>query len=343
VSAVRLTYVLPLRCDAGHADHDELASYLATLADLDVEVIVVDSSEEGVAASHRSRLDARVRHVRPDPTRRTANGKVANVLTGIDRASHDHVVIADDDVRHDASTLAELGRRLGDADVVVPANVFDPAPWHARWDTGRTLLNRSWWIDYPGTLALRRSAMIRAGGYDGDVLFENLELLRTVEAYGGRIAPAADVFVTRRPPSARAFLAQRVRQAYDDLAQPTKLIAMLAIAPLVGIALARRAWRPLLTGLVACVALAEVGRRRDGGRRVFPRTAAAWAPAWLAERAVCVWIALAARALLGGVRYRGTRLRTAATPRRELRRRAAAAPQPAGTFADRTGRAGAAA
>ena len=55
-------------------------------------------------------------------------------------------------------------------------------PWHARWDTARTLLNRCLGRDYPGTLAVRRSRMLATGLYDGDVLFENLELIRTVRA-----------------------------------------------------------------------------------------------------------------------------------------------------------------
>jgi hypothetical protein len=66
------------------------------------------------------------------------------------------------------------------------------------------------------------------------------------------------------------------------------------------------------------IALAEVGRRRAGGARVFPASAALWAPVWAAERAVTVWLALVMR-LRGGVTYRGTRLWRAATPVRRLR------------------------
>jgi glycosyltransferase involved in cell wall biosynthesis len=317
-----VTYVLPIRCSSDHGPHDELTAYLATIAALGAEVVVVDNSDDGAFADHRAGFDERVRHLAP--TRSTTNGKVGNVLTGIDVASNELVVIADDDVRHDDATLRALASRLHDADVVVPANVFAPMPWHARWDTGRTLLNRSFWTDYPGTLAVRRSTLVATGGYDGDVLFENLELMRTVRARGGRVVPAPDVIVARRPPSTRTFLGQRVRQAYDDLAQPAKLVAMLALAPLSALAVSRRAWRALGAGIALAVGLAEIGRRRDGGGDVFEPTAALWAPAWLAERAICIWIAVGRRIVLGGVRYRGTRLRRAATPMRELRRRAGA-------------------
>jgi hypothetical protein len=63
-----------------------------------------------------------------------------------------------------------------------------------------------------------------------------------------------------------------------------------------------------------------VGRRRHGGAEVFEPRAALWAPLWVAERAVCVWLAMAERAR-GGMPYRGRRLRVAAHSSRHLRRR----------------------
>ena len=168
------------------------------------------------------------------------------------------------------------------------------------------------------------------GGYDGDVVFENLELSRTVRAAGGREELARSLFVARVPPTVRHFWSQRVRQAYDDLAQPTRLLLEAAILPLMAVVsrrMQRRSgWRGLVTaGLTAgglVVAVAELGRRRDGGAEVFPRTSALWAPAWTLERAVCVWIAVLRR-LTGGVPYGGQRLVTAAHSVRHLQRRAA--------------------
>lgn len=310
-------YVLPLRW-ADDSGLDELVAYLTGLREL-VEVTVVDGSAPERFAAHARAFPAGVRHlpVEPWPGR---NGKVAGVMTGLRTARHDRVVLADDDVRYDEGALRAVVGMLDSADLVRPQNVFAPAPWHARWDTGRSLLNRALGHDYPGTLAVRRNVVVAAGGYDGDVLFENLELIRTVQATGGRVVAADRIGVARRPPDVRHFLGQRVRQAYDDLAQPARLVAELAVLPLVVLALRRPA--RLLLGAAAVVALAEVGRRRGGGRLLFPATAALWAPLWLAERAVCVWLALGARAR-GGVRYSDGRLRRAATPLRTLRRRLA--------------------
>ncbi len=234
-------------------------------------------------------------------------------------------MIADDDVRHDPAALEQVVELLSDAEAVVPQNYFVGLPWHARWDTARTLLNRAWSQDYPGTIAVRRSLLERTGGYDGDVLFENLELLRTVRAAGGRVRWAPDLFVPRLPPSSAHFLGQRVRQAYDSLAQPARLSLELCLAPL-GVAAVRRVGWTIL--LVPCL-VAEWGRRRHGGAAVFPPSTIWFAPAWVAERAVCSWLAVGTRVLRGGVAYRGGRIRRAATPSAVLRRRhagAAAAP-----------------
>lgn len=313
----RCTYVLPLR-HADAAEADELGAYLRTLVP-HAQVIVVDGSDELVFAAHRAAFPDDVTHIPVDPDLTFAFGKVNGVLTGMRRAECEAVVIADDDVRYSPTLLEQLVALLDRADVVRPQNVFIDPPWHARWDTARSLLARVAGNDWPGTLAVRRSVLARAGGYDGDCLFENLELVRTVEAAGGRALAAPWIYVPRRAPSASHFWSQRVRQAYDSFAQPWRLVLELAVAPGVAVA-ARRvgATRALTATALTAVGAAEVGRRRHRGAQVYPRAAALWAPAWLAERAVAVWLAVGSRYLLGGVPYGGRRLRMAAHSRRRL-------------------------
>jgi hypothetical protein len=314
-----LEYVLPVRW-SDDAELDKLTSYLRWLGQR-VDVTVVDGSPPALFARHATRWRSYARHLPPDPVLRYANNKVNGVTTGLRLARHERVVIADDDVRYDDEALREVHRLLRQTDLVRPQNFFRPLPWHARWDSGRTLLNRAIGADYPGTLGIRRSTFLSMGGYDGDVMFENLELIRTVRGYGGTEVSAPGLYVRRLPPDARRFWSQRVRQAYDDLAQPARMALFLTVLPAVASALARGRPAPLAVAAVGVVAVAEVGRRRAGGVAVYPFTTALLAPVWLLERAVCSWLALGLRCGRGGVRYAGRRLRVAAHSQRELTRR----------------------
>ena len=310
------------------------AEHILPLPDLDylphltgwIDVTVVDGSAPHLFEHHRQQFPPQVRHIRPEPgsvrSGSHGNGKVVGVLTGVRSAGAELLVLADDDVRYTRESLTAVVGYLGGADVVRPQNYFDPLPWHAWCDTSRSLCNRGCSADFPGTLGIRRSALLATGGYE-PVLFENLELIRTITAAGGREHIVPDVVVARRPPSTAHFLRQRIRQAYDGLAQPRRFAAELALLPAVfGIALLpariRRAAFPMLAG--AAVVLAEAGRRRFHGTAVFPFHTAWAAPLWALERAVCAWAALAFR-LAGGVPYAGTRLKTAAHTEAELRRR----------------------
>src|SRR5690625_88026 len=311
-------YVLPLRwaSDEGSAD---LTGYLRDLRSW-IDITIVDGSPAPLFARHAEQWRGLARHVPVGP-HPGLNGKVRGVLTGIDLARHELIIIADDDVRHSRESLAAVVRALARADLVKPQTYFAPLPWHARWDTARTLINRGLGSDYPGTYGVRRSILRATGGYDGDVLFENLELERTVRAAGGRAVSELGIFVPRRPPTFRHFCSQRVRQAYDSFAQPARLALDLCLLPLVLFPRGRRTRaRVLLSLSAATVALAEIGRRRAGGARVFPLSSALRAPAWAAERAVTIWLAAGYR-LSGGVPYSGSKLRRAGNGPRTLRRR----------------------
>jgi hypothetical protein len=342
-----LSYVVPVRWRDG-GQREELAEYLERIAPLVAEVIVVDGSEPEVFAANaeawgekvREAWGEKVRHVAPGPGEEWLMGKVAGVRTGVELASSERIVIADDDVRYDAEALRRTVELLDGYDLVCPQNYFDRLPWHARWDTARTLLNRCFGRDYPGTLAVRRSRMLAMGMYDGDVLFENLELMRTVRAHGGTVTSPLDLYVARTPPSAAHFWGQRTRQAYDDFALPLRMALWLAVlpalvldwrlthadgtkVPLYGGKSSRRRYRRL--GLAvpagAAVAAAEVGRRRAGGARFFPATSSLLAPVWILERATCSWLAVLQRLRFGGARYGDSVIAVAAHSERQLRRR----------------------
>lgn len=317
---VGLTYILPIKSPAPPTA--ELTSYVRWLAAMRaVEVIVVDGSSSEIFEAHGAAFGDLVRHVAPDPELATPMGKVGGVLTGVKLASHERMIIADDDVRYDETAIAAVAEALNDADVVRPQNYFDPLPFHAIWDTGRILLNRVSGGDWPGTLGVRRSALRLTNGYDGSAMFENLELVRTVQAAGGSEIVRQDIYVMRRPSTSRHFWSQRVRQAYDEIARPARLAVQLAIIPAT-VALVVTGNSIVLGGAILLViAVAETGRRVANGDRFFPISASLLAPAWVAERAVCSWLAIGSRIVLGGVPYRGRILRHAATSKRLLRAR----------------------
>ena len=332
---LEVSYVVPIRWRDGAdgGQRQELAEYLGRVAAWCAETIVVDGSGPEVFAANRAAFGKRVVHLPPKAGEEWLMGKVAGVRTGVELASRERVVIADDDVRYEPAALRRVAGLLKHHDLVRPQNYFDRLPWHARWDTARTLLNRCLGRDYPGTLAVRRSRMLAMGMYDGDVLFENLELIRTVRAHGGSVASPLDLYVARVPPSARHFWGQRTRQAYDDFALPWRMALWLAVVPL--LALDLRLSKPWVRKGASCprrsrlgpaaaglaIAMAEAGRRRGGGRAVFPATSSLLAPLWILERGVCAWLAVLQRLRFGGVRYGDSVIRIAAHSERQLRRR----------------------
>ncbi len=320
------SYVLPLRwTEPGPIA--ELAVYLRSLAGEVDEVLVVDGSPPPLFERHAAALAGVARHLAPHTDLDFAMGKVNGVVTGVRECSHERIVLADDDVRYDPAALQRTVALLASAELVRPQNYFDELPWHARWDTARSLLNRVFTGDptfpvgdFPGTLAVRRSAFVASGAYDGDALFENLELMRTIVTAGGRVLTPLDLYVARRPPSTAHFFSQRVRQAYDDFAIPARIGAFLAVVPLSAELVRRRRAHVLGAAALAAIGAAELGRHRAGGAERFPLSGSLLAPAWIAERSLCAWLALGAK-LRGGVCYGSGRLSHSATPLRQLRRR----------------------
>jgi hypothetical protein len=319
-----VSYILPIKSSTPNTAPD-LRAYIEWIA-ARAEVIVVDGSDDAIFAAHESEWGAATRHVAPAPDLISPMGKVGGVLTGLRLASHEAVIIADDDVRYDDASLAQVVAALATADVVRPQNYFEPLPWHARWDSSRMLLNRLTGGDWPGTLGVRRSCLQATNGYDGSVMFENLELVRTVLASGGRETVLYGAYILRRPSTARHFWSQRVRQAYDEIARPTRFAVQLAVLPAVLVLAITAHWIVIASGAAAMIVAAEAGRRRERATRFFPAITTLFAPLWMAERAVCSWLAIGARIFLGGVPYRGTILHRAATPMRVLRQRYASAP-----------------
>lgn len=311
------TYLVPL---FAHSPVDaEFTDYLRLISKY-MQVVVIDSSPEPIFREHAERWKGLVTHLAVDSDLVTPNGKVGAVLTGVRYSQGERLVIADDDVRYDATNLAQILSLLGNYPVVRPQNYFSPLPWHAAWDSSRSLVARLFGGDWPGTLGVRKSAIMAAEGYSGDVLFENLQLIRALQSAGYVEHVAFDLFVRRSPCSFEHFRSQRVRQAYDEWARPRRLITQLSLMPMFLMMLRRWPMRTIVSWTVISFSLAEAGRRRARGTTAFPVRCALWAPLWVLERAICAWIAVGAR-LRGGVRYGDGRIARAARPTNVANRR----------------------
>ena len=105
-----LSYVLPLRSRPGDEGTEDLTGYLEWLSTR-VELVIVDGSDRDPFSIHRDLWSPFATHIPPADDIRCANGKVRGVLTGLRLATHEHVVIADDDVRYDDEGL----RRMADS------------------------------------------------------------------------------------------------------------------------------------------------------------------------------------------------------------------------------------
>ena len=167
------------------------------------------------------------------------------------------------------------------------------------------LINRAWIAegDYPGTLGVRRSAMLRVGHYDGDVLFDNEEIVRHFRARGASIAYARDFFILKHPPTFRKWLEQRPRQAYEDFVMRAKT-AFFALLPFIcALIWFVAGWRWLLAFLIAVAGGAVIAAARglgDGASRFFSPSLCLYAPLWVAERTLSTFRAFYWRAAYGG-------------------------------------------
>jgi hypothetical protein len=293
------TYLLPIR-RAGFSSTEakELAVYFATLNDAGCDVLVIDGSSPPVFQHHDDAWHSVCRHEKVDRSFGYLNDKVNGIHTGVRLAATEKIVLADDDIRYNAAEIERVCELLDNFDVVRPQNYLAPLPWWARMEAARMLINRATLRtgDYPGTCAFRRSAMHRVGPYDGDVLFDNEEIIRHFARAGATISYATNLFVRKRPPTFRKWIEQRPRQAYEDFGLRGKTALFLAL-PLVAVwIVAALGWKSffiyLLSVSISAVLLAGAGRFRGAASEFFPASVWLFAPLWILERSLSTYWAL---------------------------------------------------
>jgi hypothetical protein len=179
-------------------------------------------------------------------------------------------------------------------------------PWWARTEAARMLINRATLriADYPGTCAFRRSTILNAGEYDGDVLFDNEEIIRHFARRGSRICYANNFFIHKRPPKFRKWLEQRPRQAYEDFGLRFKTIVFASLLPIAFAITLIGGMKSLsifaLSIAVISILLAFTGRARGSARRFFPLTICLFAPVWILERTLSTYCAFYWLLIRGG-------------------------------------------
>jgi hypothetical protein len=301
------TYILPIRRSHFHQTEAlGLGEYFELLATARCEILVVDGSPPQVFEEHHAAWKGICTHLPVNRRYGYLNDKVNGVHTGVERASCDKIILGDDDIRYDHQAIEVMVDLLGRFEVVRPQNFLHPVPWWAKMESARMLINRATLrlADYPGTCGFRRRTMIRVGHYDGDVLFDNEEIIRHFAQAGARIEYANDFFVLKRPPSFRKWLEQRPRQAYEDFGLRAKTGMFLSLLPAGALLSAIGRWHAgaiyAVSVAIGSVLLAVGGRCRGRAAKYFPLSACFFAPLWVFERALSSYWALGHYLARGG-------------------------------------------
>lgn len=303
--SAHFTYLCPIRyIDVKPEDIEDLKEYWDKLSGLGGEILVVDGSPTEVFQVHRETW-TNCQHIPVDPQYQFMNGKVNGVITGVMAATHEFIILGDDDVRYEAEDIQRMLEGLRDHHMVKPQNYFDPNPFWTQIDSSRILLNRTFFPegDFPGTLGFRKEVFLKAGVYDGDALFDNEEIVKHLENRGAKILYDRDFFIRREPPTFQKWLEQRPRQAYEDFILRGRTIFFLSLIPtlLLLIAFGKPHTAALLAVAIFLGAIlkAEEGRRGAAGK-YFPPKISLLAPLWILERSINIYWALYWKIIKGG-------------------------------------------
>jgi hypothetical protein len=290
-------YLLPIRRNSVSAvELADFANYFQTLVEAGCGVLVVDGSPPDVFAENDRAWGKLCRHVPVDPQYPYLNGKVNGIHTGVALTDCDRIIVGDDDIRYTSENITRMVALLEQYELVRPQNYFQPLPWWGRLEAARILLNRGVLPtgDFPGTCGFRRSTMLRVGHYDGDVLFDNEEMVRHFAVKGANIGYATDFFIQKLPPTLKKWWEQRPRQAYEDFVMRFKTALFLALIPagilLVWLWSAKALLDYGLGVAIASILIAFKGRR--GAEPFFPINICLFAPLWVIERSLSVYWAL---------------------------------------------------
>lgn len=300
-----MTYICPLRAQVINNDTiQEQAEYWNFLFSQGCEVIVIDGSPPEVFHEHK-RQWKNVRLEKVDNSFGYLNGKVNAIWTALPMASCEKIILADDDIIYKVEDLERMFQELGEFEVVRPQNYFHPQELWTRIDSARILWNRSAFKegDFPGTLGFQKQVLLRAGHYDGDVLFDNEELVKHFQNKKARISFALDFFIERRPPGLKKWLEQRPRQAYEDFIMRKRTWFFFSLVPAFVLLKIMDKRRLLFAGFTAVTLfsiLKALKGRKKNADKYFPIGIVLFSPLWVIERSLSIYVALYWKVTKGG-------------------------------------------
>jgi hypothetical protein len=219
------------------------------------------------------------------------SGTVDLVRTAADVANCEKVIVAAEDVRYTPEAIGQICDLLDLHEVVEPQDYLDPLPWWGGIEAGRILVHRGIEPepDHGVTFGFRKAAVrsLRT------VVAAEDQVRRLANA-GAEVHAATEVFVRRQPGALGEWLDARVRQAGNDFTLPFKsafffsMIPMLLLLAVLGGLELAGAYGTVIGFATVALAL----RGRAGARAFFPMRAVLFAPLWVIERSVIVYLAL---------------------------------------------------
>jgi hypothetical protein len=100
------TYLLPIRRSVfSEAEAQDFVTYFESLRAADCELIVVDGSPPEVFQQHHAAWSQLARHEVVDRRFGYMNDKVNGIHTGVELATCEKIILADDDIRYTAADL----------------------------------------------------------------------------------------------------------------------------------------------------------------------------------------------------------------------------------------------
>ncbi len=206
---------------------ETLRSVIASQYPGRMEIIVVDDGSKDGTVSEVTKICAEDERVVIIIQRN--GGKSSALRNALENSRHEIVVFLDADTHFEPDTIARLVAEMGDERVAAVSG-------HAKVGNIRNFVTRCQSLEYlsgfnldrraytvwdcvtvvPGAVsALRRSAIVEAGGFSHDTLAEDTDMTLTLHKLGYRVAYApAAVAWTEAPETWRALVKQRLRWCF---------------------------------------------------------------------------------------------------------------------------------